>query len=65
MKLRAKLTPRLAFGLCGLGGMIWLGAAHAQSATPSPDTPSPVTPSPPTPPSAATTWSATNLPGTK
>ena len=36
--------------------MVWLGAAHAQSVTPPPDTPSP--------PSAATTWSATNLPGT-
>src|SRR5271170_7846358 len=56
MKPRAKLTPRLAFGLCGLGGMVWLGASHAQSVTPPPDTPSP--------PSAATTWSATNLPGT-
>ena len=54
MKPRAKLTPRLAFGLCGLGGMVWLGAAHAQS----------VTPAPPTPPPAATTWSASNLPGT-
>src|ERR1700688_632746 len=28
----AKLPPRLAFGLCGLGGMVWLGAAEAQSA---------------------------------
>jgi hypothetical protein len=69
MKPRAKLTPRLAIGLCGLGGMVWLGAAHAQSVTPSPDaaspvTASPVTPTPSTPPSAATTWSAANLPGT-
>src|SRR5580698_7482812 len=54
MKPRAKLTPRLAIGLCGLGGMVWLGAAHAQS----------VTSSAPTPPAAATTWSAANLPGT-
>ncbi|HXC09379.1 MAG TPA: hypothetical protein VNV61_10680 [Steroidobacteraceae bacterium] len=60
MKPHAKLTPRLAFGLCGLGGMVWLGAAHAQSVTPAP----PTTLTPPTPPSAATTWSATNLPGT-
>jgi hypothetical protein len=59
MKPRAKLTPRLAFGLCGLKGLVWLGAAQAQSVTPSPDTPSPATP-----PSVATTWSAANLPGT-
>src|SRR5580658_10415574 len=64
MKPRAKLTPRLAFGLCGLGGMVWPGAAHAQSVTPSTAAPStPTLPSTPTPPSAATTWSAANLPG--
>ncbi|HME38310.1 MAG TPA: hypothetical protein VKG63_05035 [Steroidobacteraceae bacterium] len=53
MKPRAKLTPRLAFGLCGLGGMVWLGPAQAQSAMPPP-----VTPSLP-----AASWSAANLPG--
>jgi hypothetical protein len=47
MKLRAKLAPRLAFGLCGLGGLTWLGAAYAQSVTPAPSVP----------------WSAANLPG--
>jgi hypothetical protein len=49
MKRCAKLTPRLAFGLCGLGGMVWPGAAHAQS----------LAAAPVTPPS----WSAANLPG--
>jgi hypothetical protein len=71
MKPHAKFIPRLAFGLCGLGGMVWLGAAHAQSETPPAvatasliATPSPaVTPSAATPPSTATTWSAANLPG--
>jgi hypothetical protein len=53
MKRRAKLTPRLAFGLCGLGVMVWLGAAHAQSMTPAPDAP----------PAPTTSWTAANLPG--
>src|ERR1035438_6885913 len=48
MKTRAKSTPRLAFGLCGLGGMVWLGAAVAQSAAPA----------------QPASWSAANLPGT-
>ncbi len=48
MKTRAKSTSRLAFGLCGLGGMVWLGAAVAQSATPA----------------QPASWSAANLPGT-
>ena len=48
MKRNAKLGPQLALGLCGLGGLAWLGAAHAQAVTP-----------PPT-----QFWSATNLPGT-
>src|SRR5450631_1644406 len=54
MKPRAKLTPRLAFGLCGLGGMVWLGAAEAQSAMPAQS----ATPAQPA------SWSATHLPGT-
>jgi hypothetical protein len=52
MKRRAKPTPRLAFGLCGLGGMVWLGAAHAQSLAAAPVMPPP-----------STSWSAANLPG--
>src|ERR1700733_15342463 len=48
MKPRVKLAPRLAFGLCGPGGLVWLGVAHAQSA----------------PPAQPASWSATNLPGT-
>src|SRR3984957_9671830 len=48
MKARAKPAPRLAFGLCGLGGLAWLGMAHAQSA----------------PPAQPASWSAANLPGT-
>jgi hypothetical protein len=48
MKLRAKLAPRLAFGLCGLGGMVWLGVAQAQSV----------------PPGQPASWSAAHLPGT-
>jgi len=48
MKSRTKLSPRLAFGLCGLGGMVWLGAAEAQSVTPA----------------QPASWSATHLPGT-
>jgi hypothetical protein len=48
MKSLAKLTPRHAFGLCGLGGMVWLGAAEAQSVTPA----------------QPASWSATHLPGT-
>jgi hypothetical protein len=70
MKPCAKFTPRLAFGLCGLGGMVWLGAAHAQSVTaalPAPTVAAPTPPAapmPPAPPPPATTWSASNLPGT-
>src|ERR1700720_4999387 len=52
--MKTKLTPRLAFGLCGLGGMVWLGAAEAQSAMP-------VQPAAPAQPAS---WSATPLPGT-
>jgi hypothetical protein len=48
MKPRAKLTPRLAFSLCGPGGIVWLGAAVAQSVTPA----------------QPASWSAANLPGT-
>src|ERR1700730_19294059 len=48
MKPRAKLTPRLAFGLCGPGGLVWLTMAHAQTG----------------PPAQPASWSATNLPGT-
>jgi SdrD B-like domain len=48
MKPRAKLAPRLAFGLCGLGGMVWLGAAQAQSV----------------PPGQPASWSTAHLPGT-
>ena len=32
MKPRSRLAPRLAFGLCGLGGISWLSAAQAQLA---------------------------------
>jgi hypothetical protein len=53
MKPLAKPTPRLAFGLCGLGGMVWLGAVHAQS----------VTTASVTPPPPPVSWSAANLPG--
>jgi hypothetical protein len=48
MKLRGNFTVQLAFGLCGLGGIVWLDAAYAQSVTASP----------------APSWSAVNLPGT-
>ena len=48
MKSRVKLAPRLAFGLCGLGGMVSLGAAQGQSV----------------PPLQPASWSAANLPGT-
>jgi hypothetical protein len=48
MHPRAIPTPRLAFGLCGLGGLVWLGLAHAQSV----------------PPAQPASWSATHLPGT-
>jgi hypothetical protein len=48
MKPRARLAPQLAFGLCGLGGLLCFGAAFAQSSTPA----------------ASAPWSATNLPGT-
>jgi hypothetical protein len=54
MKRRSKPTPRLAFGLCGLGGMVWLGAAHAQTLAAAPVAP---------PPPPALSWSAANLPG--
>jgi hypothetical protein len=53
MKSLAKPTPRHAFGLCGLGGIVWLAAAHAQTATTASVTPPP----------AALSWSAVNLPG--
>jgi hypothetical protein len=49
MKLRANLAPRLAFGLCGLGGLACLSTAHAETATPIPATPSSAG-SPPAPP---------------
>ena len=49
MKPRANLAPRLAFGLCGLGGFVWLEhGARADRCTPTP----------------AASWSAANLPGT-
>jgi hypothetical protein len=48
MKSRGIHASQLAFGLCGLGGLAWLGVASAQSAGPTP------------PPS----WSVANLPGT-
>jgi len=51
MKPRAKLALPLAFGLCGLGGVACLGAAFAQSVTPT------------STPATATSWSAANLPG--
>src|ERR1700694_4256831 len=54
MNLRANLAPRLAFGLCGLGGTVWLGAAEAQSAMPAQ----------PAAPAQPASWSATHLPGT-
>jgi hypothetical protein len=38
MKHRGRLAPRLAFGLCGPGGLLFLGAASAQS-VPAPDAP--------------------------
>lgn len=53
MKPRTKLAPRLAFGLCGLGGMVWLGAAEAQSAMPAQSAA----------PAQPASWSATHLPG--
>jgi hypothetical protein len=49
----ANPNPRLAFGLCGLGGIVWLVAAHAQT----------VTTASVTPPPPAVSWSAANLPG--
>src|SRR5271167_3552058 len=54
MKSRGHLARQLAFSLCGLGGLAWLGAAHGQSATP---TAAPV-------PAPAPSWGAANLPGT-
>ena len=36
MKLRGNLAPRLAFGLCGLGGFVHLSTAFAEIATPIP-----------------------------
>jgi hypothetical protein len=48
MKLRSALARRLAFGLCGLGGLAWLAPAYAQVAAQAP----------------SVSWSAANLPGT-
>jgi hypothetical protein len=48
MKPLGNLARRLALGLCGLGGVAASGAAWAQAPSPS----------------APTTWSAVNLPGT-
>src|SRR5580693_2875241 len=39
MRLRRPLALRLAFGLCGPGGLACLGAAQAQSVTPAPAAP--------------------------
>src|SRR6202789_3269556 len=39
MKSHRRLALRLAFGLCGLGGLAYLSAAHAQSESPPPAPP--------------------------
>jgi hypothetical protein len=49
MNLCAILSPRLAFGLCGLGGFVCLSTAHAEVAAPIPAIPSSAG-SPPAPP---------------
>jgi hypothetical protein len=36
MNLRANLAPRIAFGLCGLGGCVGLSTVHAENAAPIP-----------------------------
>jgi hypothetical protein len=51
MSFRANLAHRLAFGVCGLGGLVCTGAASAQTQAQSPSAP------------PAVSWSAANLPG--
>jgi hypothetical protein len=56
MKRSANLVPRLVFGLCGLGGLAWLGAAYAQTAIPAPAAAPGAASAPPL------SWGAANLP---